>query len=234
MTGLPMATGLLRPQARQRKDGRCAPHRRPCLNELVDVRGRSFPEPQPDERAALTQWLDWQRATVVAKCEGLTDEAARRSVVPTSPAMTVAGVVSHLTVVERHWHERSFLGVDVRTDDGGWLVEHDLGYLVDLCAAQCTRSRQIVATHELDTQEAWSPPGLPIVSLRWILGHLIQGRPRHAGHLICCERSPTVSAAIEHPRLTRPTPRSLAMTRLRVRSIVQHRRSFSAEQYCTA
>ncbi|MCK9794623.1 DinB family protein [Isoptericola sp. 4D.3] len=44
-------------------------------------------------------------------------------------------------------------------------------------------TRGIAASHDLDTLERFSPPGLPRVSLRWILGHLLHETARHLGHL---------------------------------------------------
>ena len=49
--------------------------------------------------------------------------------------------------------------------------------------AQCERSRQITAAHDLGDIERYAPDGLPLVSLRWILGHLIEETARHLGHL---------------------------------------------------
>ena len=63
-----------------------------------------------DERTQLVGWLDLQRAIVHLKCEGLTEAEAHRSVLPASPLMTVAGVVSHLRWVENLWFEVAFLG----------------------------------------------------------------------------------------------------------------------------
>ncbi len=44
------------------------------------------------------------------KCEGLSDEDAHRVVVPTSPLMTVAGILSHLRWVEELWFREVLLG----------------------------------------------------------------------------------------------------------------------------
>jgi hypothetical protein len=55
--------------------------------------------------------------------------------------------------------------------------------LVDEYDVQCARSREIVAAHDLDELEAFAPPGLELVSLRWILGHMIEETARHLGHL---------------------------------------------------
>src|SRR3712207_1460598 len=63
-----------------------------------------------DERTQLVGWLDLQRAIVHWKCEGLSDEDAHRALLPTSPLVTVAGLVSHLRWVEHGWFESAFLG----------------------------------------------------------------------------------------------------------------------------
>jgi uncharacterized damage-inducible protein DinB len=138
----------------------------------------------------LTGWLDWQRATVAMKCEGVSDADARRALLPSSPVMTIAGVVSHMRWVEHGWFEVSFLGeshCETSTDEdplAGLPVEGiSLARLVDEYDVQCARSREIVAAHDLDELEAFAPPGLELVSLRWILGHMIEETARHLGHL---------------------------------------------------
>jgi Protein of unknown function (DUF664) len=71
---------------------------------------RSRPPYVADERTQLVGWLDLQRALVHRKCEGLSDADSHRSVLPTSPLMTMAGVVSHLRWVENLWFEVLFSG----------------------------------------------------------------------------------------------------------------------------
>lgn len=142
--------------------------------------------PGPDEREVLVQWLDWQRATVVAKCAGLDPTRADVALLPTSPQLTISGVVSHLTDVERHWMVRSFLGQSTpETRGGGWIPApgRSLVLLVQDHRNQCDRSREVAAAHHLDALEGWAPPGLPRVTLRWILGHLVHETARHLGHL---------------------------------------------------
>jgi hypothetical protein len=56
-----------------------------------------------DERAILTQFLDYARDTVHAKCAGLSDADARLAPLPGSPLMTISGLVSHLRWVECSW-----------------------------------------------------------------------------------------------------------------------------------
>jgi uncharacterized damage-inducible protein DinB len=138
----------------------------------------------------LTGWLDWQRATVAMKCEGVSEADARRALLPSSPVMTIAAVVSHLRWVEHGWFEVGFLGqpdCGPSTDDdphAEWRVEGiSLVRLIDEYDVQCARSREIVAAHDLDELEAFAPPGLDLVSLRWILGHMVEETARHLGHL---------------------------------------------------
>ncbi len=126
--------------------------------------------PAPDERQVLVQWLDWQRATVVAKCAGLDEARAGLPLLPTSPDVTVRGVVSHLTDVERQWMTRSFLGraVPPASSAGGWQppVDRTLGSLVEEYREQCEESRRIADEHDLDELEQWAPDGQPLVTLR--------------------------------------------------------------------
>jgi len=68
------------------------------------------PDRQPDEFDAVMGWYRLQRGIVRLKCDGLSDEDAHRSVIPTSPLMTVAGIVSHLRWAEELWFGEVLLG----------------------------------------------------------------------------------------------------------------------------
>ena len=136
----------------------------------------------------LTGWLDRQRATVRWKCTGLTEEQAEFAVLPASPGMTVKTLVGHLRHVERGWFEGNFLGVQQAGDTKDPFklsqpLEVSLDRLLDEYDEQCERSREIVAGHQLDELEAWAPEGIELVSLRWIITHLIEETARHLGHL---------------------------------------------------
>jgi uncharacterized damage-inducible protein DinB len=53
----------------------------------------------------LDSWLDFHQATLLTKCEGLTDEQLKtRSVSPSS--LSLLGLVRHMTEVERNWFRR--------------------------------------------------------------------------------------------------------------------------------
>src|SRR6201995_2435699 len=64
------------------------------------------------EREMLELWLEYHRATLLAKCAGLTAEQLRvRAVEPSS--MSLLGLVRHMAEVERSWFQRRVAGRDV-------------------------------------------------------------------------------------------------------------------------
>ena len=152
---------------------------------------RERPAYSADERAQLTGWLDLQRAIIQWKCEGLSDAAAHRSVLPTSPHMTMAGLVSHMRWVEFVWFEVVFVGRPAEgppfedgPEDADMMVDGiPLEQLLGEYARQCATSNEIVAAHPLD--EAGVHPDFRDVpaSLRWIMLHMIEETARHAGHM---------------------------------------------------
>jgi len=149
---------------------------------------RQRPAGDADERVMLSGWLDWQRATVHLKCAGLSNENAHHAPLSTSPLMSVTAVVSHLRWVEHHWFEGSFLGqadvLEPVDPIDQWQVHGlSLDDLLTEYEQQCVRSRAIVANHDLDEMEAYVPPGMEALSLRWIVNHLIEETARHLGHI---------------------------------------------------
>jgi hypothetical protein len=72
---------------------------------------RAEPPLQAGEREMLDGWLDYHRATLAWKCEGLAATALRQRAVPPS-GMSLLGLVRHMTDVERHWFRRVLTGED--------------------------------------------------------------------------------------------------------------------------
>ena len=151
---------------------------------------RRFPPGDGDERTTLTGWLDWQRATVWRKVEGLSDVDAHRSLLPTSPATTVSGVVSHLRWVEWGWFSRSFPsttttpGIVGPPETGEWGVAgRPVAELLGEYAVACADSRTIIAATALDAVQEFTPAEFTPVTLRWIVTHMIDETARHLGHL---------------------------------------------------
>lgn len=140
------------------------------------------------EREQLTGFLDFLREAVVLKATGLTDEQARKQLVP-SELTTVAGLVAHLTYVEQYWFAVLF---DGRPDEWRERFETDpdaefragtttpLAELVENYTRECARSRAVTAG--LDLEATAMRRGAP-VNLRWVLIHMIEETGRHAGHL---------------------------------------------------
>jgi uncharacterized damage-inducible protein DinB len=144
-----------------------------------------------DERTQLVGWLDLQRAIIHLKCEGLSEADAHRSVLPASPLMTMAGVVSHLRWVEHLWFEVVFLGrpavgpqFDEDTEDADMMVSGTpLAQLLDEYARQCAISNETIAAHRLDEPGQHASFQAAAATLRWMLIHMVEETARHAGHL---------------------------------------------------
>jgi hypothetical protein len=137
----------------------------------------------------LTTWLDFQRATLLWKCEGLDGEALSRPGVPPS-SLTLLGLVRHMAVVEWWWFDHIFTGsaspepistVEDRDADFNDLDPDRAMADVELFEQQCEVSRSVAAA--AGSLEARSvSTERPTVSLRWILIHMIEEYARHNGH----------------------------------------------------
>ncbi len=151
---------------------------------------RDPPEAAP-EGETLAAFLDYHRATLLWKVDGLAEADLRRPLTPSG--LTLLGLVKHLAYVERWWFQAVFAGEDVDfpwTDadpDADWRVEpdEDAAVILDLYRAQTARSRELVAgATGLDDQARrprTRPPG-QAQTLRWIVVHMIEETARHNGH----------------------------------------------------
>ncbi|MFV2101353.1 DinB family protein [Micromonospora sp. LOL_024] len=140
-----------------------------------------------DERAVLDAFLDFHRAVVLRKLHGISDADAAHRLVPS--ATTLAGLVRHLTVVERNWFRcllapgpgDFYLTSEEDAAASFALAEADtVERLSAAYLAECAHSREVAARFDLD--HVVSHPQLGEVSLRWILVHLVEETSRHAGH----------------------------------------------------
>ncbi|APU14732.1 MULTISPECIES: DinB family protein [Actinoalloteichus] len=132
------------------------------------------------EREVLTGFLDYLRACVAAKAEGVPTREARRPGV--SSGTNLLGLIRHLTHVERHW----LLGHVVadwaatfqpRPDDTTETI------LAAYRAAVAEANEEIASWDDL-TETGPRPAGRDRAapSRRWTLVHLIEETGRHAGH----------------------------------------------------
>jgi uncharacterized damage-inducible protein DinB len=152
---------------------------------------RKRPAFDADERTQLVGWLDLQRAIVAWKCEGLSDDDAHRSLLPTSPLMTAAGIVSHLRWVEHLWFEVVLLGgpaegprFDESVENADMRVDGvPMARLLGEYDKQCARTNEIVAAHALDDVGRHPDFEASGANVRWLMLHMIEETARHAGHL---------------------------------------------------
>ena len=145
--------------------------------------------PDPPLAAApvemLSAFLDFHRATLLWKIEGLTDEQLRRPMVPSGTSLLA--LVKHSAYVERFWFRRVFAGEDVEIPwskddpDADWRLEpaDTSGAIIVLYGDEIARSRAIVAGAAWDDLAKASPQGH---TLGWILTHMVEEVARHNGH----------------------------------------------------
>ena len=154
---------------------------------LEDPR-RQLPDFVLADRPMLESWLEFQRTTLVLKCEGLDDQGRKRRPVPTSK-LSLHGLVRHTAEVERNWFQRVLLGNDAaafiwrtpKVADSELVPLDNADWEADLAAwrAECEASRRAAASRELD--DTGLRDGQPC-SLRWIYAHMIEEYARHNGH----------------------------------------------------
>ncbi len=146
---------------------------------------RTDPPYEGDERALLDAWLEYHRATLALKCEGLTHDQLRLRSVPPS-ALSLLGLVRHMAEVENNWF-RFWLAGDGPTvrweGDEDFAVDGaDVDEAFEYWRAECANAREVVARFDsLDDVGAGQTRGAGI-SLRWTLVHMIEEYARHNGH----------------------------------------------------
>jgi uncharacterized protein DUF664 len=155
---------------------------------MPDQSTRVDPPLVADERTMLRAWLDFHRATLLEKCDGLSPaQLVQASVSPS--ALTLLGLVRHMALVEWWWFAHIFANdpspepIDTTENpDADFAAEPgDAGASMELFDRQCARSRAIeqqaasldmlTASTERDTRD-----------LRWVVTHMIEEYARHNGH----------------------------------------------------
>jgi hypothetical protein len=148
---------------------------------------RIDPPYRADERAMLDNWLEFHRATLAWKCDGLTDEQLRERAVPPS-SMSLIGLVRHMAEVERNWFRRVLSDEDAPglyfsdDDPDGDFDNVAAVTRIDAFAAwqaECDNARTVAA--RMDLTDVGTRRGEE-VSLRWVLVHMIEEYARHNGH----------------------------------------------------
>jgi len=158
----------------------------------MDVPGRTKTPIAVGEMDSLRAFLDFHRATLLWKLEGLSKEELTRPHVPSGT--NLLGLVKHLAYVERYWFAVFFAGLDLplpRFDedpDAEWRIGPDetVEQVVAAYRAEVERSRELVAGASPDDRGRGKVvrrdgPAANF-SLRWIMLHMIEETARHNGH----------------------------------------------------
>jgi hypothetical protein len=137
-----------------------------------------FPRPNPDERELYLSWLDFLRAVVVRKLDGVSDEGGHWT--PGGALIPLLGVINHLTHVEWRWIDGAMRGEEVSRSEEEFRPGPELT-VDDAVAAYQARGdatdAYVRAAASLDQSGLGED-----VDLRWVLLHLINETARHAGH----------------------------------------------------
>ncbi|MEU7714679.1 DinB family protein [Micromonospora chalcea] len=141
------------------------------------------------ERESLRAFLDFHRATLALKCEGLTDEQLRRQASPPS-TLSLLGLVRHMAEVERTWFRRVIAAEDVPlvwSDSGDFQQAYDARD-ADVAEAFAAWRREIEHARRIEREAAsldvtghqarWGED----VSLRLVMLHMLHEYARHNGH----------------------------------------------------
>lgn len=148
---------------------------------------RSWPARLAWEELRLQlDFLQFLRATAVNKVAGLSRAAAAATPLPTSPRLSVLGVVKHLTAVERWWLAIEAGGADLPSlwagsPDPSWdLTEDDTpASVVAAYKAEWARVEKALSGLGPDDRTRRRSE----FTVRWVVAHVVQETARHVGHL---------------------------------------------------
>jgi hypothetical protein len=137
-------------------------------------------------RAQFEAFLDQHRNELNRCLDGLNEEQARRSLVPSRT--TLLGLVKHATFVEKVWFDeavtcrsRAEVGIPATPDASFTLSDDDtIATIRQAHLEACEASRRMTSTLELDDIVHGNRRGpLP---LRWVYLHVLRELAQHCGH----------------------------------------------------
>jgi uncharacterized damage-inducible protein DinB len=156
--------------------------------------------PVADERSALREYLAFHQSAYFAVAYGLTDEQARSS--PSASALSIGGLVKHVTRMQRNWMSRVAAAPDAPPKDPrppeeiarAFQDQHvmrpdeTLEGLLRAFGDQNAATLRLVQTADLDAavpvprDVPYFPTAIQAWSVRWVILHVINELARHAGH----------------------------------------------------
>jgi hypothetical protein len=137
-------------------------------------------------RVQFEAFLDEHRGAINGCLDGLTEEQARRSLVPSRT--TLLGLVKHATFVEKVWFDeavtgrsRAAIGLPATPDESFILHDDDTIATVQRAHREaCESSRRATSALGLDDEIHGNRRGpLP---LRWVYLHVLRELAQHCGH----------------------------------------------------
>ncbi|WP_433022844.1 DinB family protein [Kribbella sp. CA-294648] len=153
----------------------------------MDLNGRPDPPTEAGEKETLVGFLEFQRATLRWKCEGLTPQQLGAATVAPS-SMTLHGLIRHLTEVELGWFVGTFTDEPVPTlyatptnPEGDWLDLEPRQFAADLHRYDEALDRARAAIADLEPGHVGEDED-GRYTLRWVLAHMIEEYARHNGH----------------------------------------------------
>jgi uncharacterized damage-inducible protein DinB len=140
-----------------------------------------------DDRPMLEGFLDWQRATLLNICAGLTGEQLASRPLPSSD-LTLLGLVRHLAKVERIWFRQRAAGQAVEP-----MYDPSRGTAADFDDGMAAQARADVERLQAEWRQAGQAvAGMAFAdtfdvdgeafSLRMVYVHMIAEYSRHNGH----------------------------------------------------
>jgi Protein of unknown function (DUF664) len=137
-------------------------------------------------RVQLEVFLDEHRSDLNGCLDGLTEEQARRSLVPSRT--TLLGLVKHATFVEKVWFDeavtgrsRAEIGLPASPDESFILRDDDTIAAVKQAHREaCEASRR--ATESLGLDDVLRGNRRGPLPLRWVYLHLLRELAQHCGH----------------------------------------------------
>ncbi|WP_284763838.1 DinB family protein [Arthrobacter sp. efr-133-R2A-63] len=137
-------------------------------------------------RIQFEAFIDEHRRALSDCLNGLTEEQARRSLVPSRT--TLLGLVKHVTFVEKVWFDeavtcrsRAEIGIPATPDESFILDDGDtIATIQQAHREACEASRQATSSLGLDDLLNGNRRGpLP---LRWVYLHMLRELAQHCGH----------------------------------------------------
>ena len=157
---------------------------------MSDLQDPPRAQNEPD---TLRDFLDYYRAVLARKADGLTDAQLNTPLAPS--ALTIGGLVYHMALVEDTWFTERFVNNEMPEpwasapwdDDRDWeftvAKTHTGEHILAQYAESVGRSRAVAAsTESLEQLSAIGGPSNTPWNLRWILVHMIEEYARHCGH----------------------------------------------------